>query len=143
MPPVTRAVAKSLAFAQITANQTGFSSAADVTGLSITITAGNKPIWVEAQIVTVVQQTSSGIPVIFITNDSNQEVTRWTAPSMGAGVLSSTVLLRRRLTNLTPGTSYTFKVRASTSAGTVDVRANTDAIPTVNGPAWIRAYEEQ
>lgn len=143
MAGVTRATARALAFAQITANQTGFSTAADVTGLSITVTAGSKPIWVEAQIVTVVQQASSGAPVIFITNDSNQEVTRWTTPSMAAGVASAPVVLRRRLTILTPGTSYTFKVRASTSAGTVDVRANTDTIPTVFGPAWIRAYEEQ
>jgi hypothetical protein len=133
---------KVLAYAQITANQNGIgTSATDVTGLSITFTAGQRPVWVEASIALVKLNTAAGDPGVFITDSANNAVKSWNR-TMTAGA-SGEVILRRRLAILTPGTSYTFKVRAQAPTGaTFDVRANTDVIPTVLAPAYICAYEE-
>jgi hypothetical protein len=140
---VTRAQPRALAYAQITANQTGIGlSATDSTGLSITFTPGSRPVWVEFQAVSLIQNTSTGQPILFVTDSSNNEVIRAVVPSLVAGASTGPVSAKRRLTILTPGTSYTFKVRGQTTAGTFDLRANVDAIPTVNGPAYLRAYEE-
>lgn len=145
MSTVTRApAAKRLAHAQITANQTAIgTSATDITGLSVTFTATSRPIWVEFYAVSLIQNASTGQPLVFVTDSSNNEVARAVVPSLAAGASTGPVLARRRLTSLTPGTSYTFKVRGQTTAGTFDLRANTDAIPTVNGPAFLTVYEEQ
>lgn len=143
MPPVSRSPARTLAYAHIVANQNGIGTGVtDVAGLSITLTPGARPVWVEVNLPYVVLNTAAGQPSVYLTDSANNQVVLW-ANTMAIAAVTN-VRMKRRLTFLTPGTPITFKVRAQAPAGaTFDVRANVDAIPSVvGGPAWLMAYEE-
>lgn len=142
MPPVSRATKRRLGYAQIVANQTGISAEADITGLSITFLAPPGPFWVECWAPHIAQQGSTGIPILKITDGSNNEYSRAQSASLAAAGVWGCPNVRRRVSDATPGTSYTFKVRLSTTAGTTDIRAGQQAAPSINGPAFITAYEE-
>lgn len=143
MGGVTRAPSRTLKVAQIVSNQNGNgTTATDVTGLEVTFIASAKVLWVEARMYTVLN-TAAGTPAVYITDASNNQVALWNE-TMTVGAASIADPRRRLAGLLTPGTSYTFKVRVQAPTGaTFDVRANADGLPAaLGGPAFLRVYEE-
>lgn len=124
-----------LGYAQITANQTGITADADVTGLTITVTGQNRPVSIEAfcggMFSTAAAQKDWAI------FDGATELNRarnYQATASG----DSEMYVKARVAAFTG--SKTFKVVAKASAGSATVRASaTGAAP---GPAWIRAVSE-
>lgn len=124
-----------LGYAEKTNDQTGMTVEADVTGLSITFVAGTKPVWLEAMANVEQLGGAAGLAVLIITDGSNAVQAKH--PVNLASTAFENLNPKRRLT-LTPGTSYTFKVRATTSAGTLSIFG-----AATNTPAFIRAVEVQ
>lgn len=139
MAGVTRALPRVLAHAQITADQATITTATDVTGLSVTFTAGSRPVWLEFWAAQWLQFTTSGDAAFIITDTVPNEWGRMSSTKT-SGQHGGPVLVRVRLVTLTPGTTYTFKARASASAGSLTLKAGPEN--SVNGPAYLRAYEE-
>jgi hypothetical protein len=133
---------RALAYAEITANQTGIAAEADVAGLSITFVVPAGAFWVECWAPNIAQQGATGIPVLKITDGSNNEYSRAQSPSLAAAAVWANPNIRRRISDATPGASITLKVRLSTTAGTADIRAGQAPVPSINGPAFIRAWAE-
>lgn len=95
---------------------------ADLAGLSITFTAPNRPVRLELWAYTVQQLTSAGTPLLKITDGAATTAYAVAlAGSLAINGYSAALLARRRLNTLTPGQSYTFKARGSTSAATANV----------------------
>lgn len=113
-----------LQYAQNTTDVPGISTAADVTGLSITFTVGDRPVYVDAGFPLIGQVTSAGQPTLFITDPSGTPYTSTQPPSIAAGAFDRAYIAPYRFP---AGTGVvTAKVRASTTGGTLTVfSANT------------------
>lgn len=124
-----------LADASITANQTGLNSTtADITGLSVTFTAPpSGAVWLEVYVYTLGQNTSASQPLLTIADSANAGKQSIGAGNMAAGALSPSLNGRVKITGLTPGTSYTYKLRGRTASGTADLYAS------ATSPASMRA----
>lgn len=143
MDGVTRTSNKLVAYAQITSTQTGFgTTTTDVAGLSVTFTAPGEVVWLVTHLPYVKLNTAAGAASLWLADGSNQVVGLW-QQTLTIGAIT-TARHERRLSILTPGASYTFKVRAQApTSATMDVGATADAIPTGSvGPAYIRVIKE-
>lgn len=136
---VTRSQPRALAYAEITSDVASISTAADVPGLSVTFTAGARPIWIEVWAAQWIQATAQGDGAFILTDTVPTEYAR-TSATVATNAHMGPIAIKKRLSALTPGTSYTFKLRASASAGSLTIKAG--GTPGTNGPAFIRAYEE-
>ncbi|MDQ3933424.1 MAG: hypothetical protein M3340_02200 [Actinomycetota bacterium] len=135
MPRFTngRVAGRELDRAESVVSQSGISAVTDVTGLAITFTPERAGVWVEAFCPQLQQQTSTGVVTVSITDAANvtqEKIAAVTLPVGFWGPASGKVPL-----TLTPGTEYTFKVRATTSAGTLVVWGGAGLVN------WIRAVE--
>lgn len=113
-----------LAYAAKTANQAVTTSVADVTGLSVTFTAGTRPIMLRLFYQPVLFIGLPGEGVSFQITDSSNTVQQSGGPTAGplkSGVVfTCSGMLECRLGSLTNGVSYTYKVRmVGTAAGTL------------------------
>lgn len=127
---------RELAYAEITSTVSGITSEADVEGLSITFTAPPGPVYVEVELPALQQVTSAGTITVKLANGAGTEQLRiGSSTAVPAGSFVAGYGAKRKFTTLTPGTSYTFKVRASTSAGTLSI------FSIVSYAGMIRAYE--
>jgi hypothetical protein len=106
-----------LAYAQITSNQTtsnGVGSPADITGLSVTVTVGERPLIFTFN-GALSNNTSNNIAVVFLVVDGTIEASAaYQSPTSGASLM---VYREFRVTGLTPGTSHTFKAQFSQAIG--------------------------
>jgi hypothetical protein len=117
-----------LGYAQITATQASISTLTDITGLTIAFTVGTRPVMVEVFIPLYTQVTSSGTPLFFITDSSNNEIARGGGFTVAAGANAGGVMMS---TKLPAGTgSYTAKARAQTTAGTLTINASNTGAST-------------
>lgn len=146
---VTRAAPpRSLAYAEITANQTGLAATNTVvTGLQVQPVATIRPMWVEMWIPSIKAITAGGLITVILTDatSSGHELSRWQQDMTAA--TNASPYIKRRFATLTPGTQYTFQIVASpASGGTLDIHAGTAGVPGTSGfthgPAFIRAFEE-
>jgi len=117
-----------LAYAEKTANQTITTSTADITGLSVTFTAGTRPIMLRFFHNTCLFIGTPGESVSFLITDSSNVVQGsggCTAGHLKGGVVfTDSGRVEVRLGSLTNGVSYTYKVRMlGTAAGTLVVAA--------------------
>jgi hypothetical protein len=126
---------RELAYQEITTSVTGFSAVADVAGLSASYTPTTSAVVVEAFTPSVQQQTVAGIGLLYVQDSAGAWQQRFCMADILAGKFFGSNYGKRRVTGLTPGVTYTAKVRAQTTAGTLDVIAN------ANYPAFIRVYE--
>ena len=111
-----------VAFAQKTTDQTGISTQADVTSLSVTWTATSSRYYkITAFLAPIRQRTSGGIVVPVITDASN--TTRVQANVTLATDDFTSICIAEIITSLSG--SITRKVRIGTTAGTVDVLSGT------------------
>lgn len=117
-----------LAYAETTSNQTGISTQADLTGLTIAFTAGARPVMVELFIPSYGQVTSTGLPTFFITDSSNVQIAQGGGYTVAAAGFGGGLIVKARLA--ANSGAYSLKARASTSAGTLSVQAS----------ATLRAY---
>jgi hypothetical protein len=105
---------KLITSAKITASPTNITSQtfADLAGLSVTFTAPARPVKIEAFFPIVFNNTAGGGWVIILTNSANTEYTRWRDISTAAneGHAGGMWIV---IDNLTPGNSYTFKIRVA------------------------------
>jgi hypothetical protein len=109
-----------LGYADITANSSSIgTSDTDVTGLTITFTAPSRPVMLEARVSGAQQVGSTGFPQVKLCDSSNTVLDTQGVGSYTAGAFTGALAPRVRLASLTAGTSYTFKVRAATTAGTM------------------------
>lgn len=122
-----------LAYAEKTTNVTGISSAADVTGLTISFTVGTRPVMVEAVLPLVGQVTSTGQPTVFITASDNSAYSSAQPPSIAATGLYGGFVIKKRFA--AGAGAVTTKVRAQTTAGTVSIFSD------VTRPSYIQATE--
>lgn len=121
--------------AQITANSAATGPAiADVAGLSITFTAPpSGVVLLEAWAYSVGQIGSAGNTIIYITDSANNVVAQSFLGNLAAGGFSTSPNPKARVSQLVSGTSYTYKVRLSSAAGTQQVLAG------ATFPAFLRA----
>jgi hypothetical protein len=112
------------AFSQKTADQTGISTTADVTNLSVTWTAVSTRYYrITVYMASIRQRTSSGIALVLITDGSNNVKTQANLS------LTTDQFAPAAVADIETGLSgsTTRKVRMSTTAGTVDVSAASSA----------------
>lgn len=109
-----------LAYAESTATHTTASLAAgaaeDIAGLAITFVAPVRPVLLEAGNFVTQAVTAAARPELQITDNANAVVARHRYHSDQA-TLKPGQYARRRLSNLTPGQSYTFKARIGNATG--------------------------
>jgi hypothetical protein len=117
-----------LNYAQITSTQAGISTLADITGLTIAFTVGTRPVMVEVFIPLYTQVTSSGTPLFFITDNSNNEIARGGGFTVAAAANGGGLMMRTRLAAGTG--AYTAKARAQTTAGTLTINASNTGAST-------------
>jgi hypothetical protein len=120
-------------------NDTGFSNTtyADVTGLSITFTAGSKPIWLEFYTPIAVIGTSGAALFVQICDSTAATTYVESTPTAAATNQNIVLPVRRLLTGVfTQGTSYTVKVQRKVSSGVATLKG---AAP--NGPMYLVARE--
>lgn len=124
-----------LAYAEITSDQTGISTATDVTGLVISFTVGARPVMVEAFFPLIQQVTSTGQAQLTITSGTTggTALTQATPPSLAANATIGGLVAKYRFAAGTGATAA--RVRAQTTAGTLTINAISTRKP------YIRAYE--
>lgn len=126
------------AHAAVTSSASVGTSEADVTGLTVTFTAGPRPILLHAFLPTIYSGTASSQVTLYLTDDSNTKlaagVVRVSPTALLGNYYGDGINVFGRLTGLTDGVSYTFKVRA---IGTV---AHTIPASSTQ-PAFLRAQE--
>ena len=100
-----------LAYAQITASQTGLTGATNITGLNVTVVGGDRPLKVEAQILT---QLTSGTNCILTLTDATASVELCEAHDDGAALSPSfhTLYCSARVPPLS-GATKTYQVSAN------------------------------
>ena len=138
--PVSAARGIELAYAEITAAQTGITSTTglDITGLSITPTIGNRPILVTAQLPSVAQAagTATKYVLAFLLENGtiiSRASERFSGAAGGTNVVSLIPRVRR---SLAAGSTPTYKVQIAVESGaTVDVNA------AATYPSFIQAVE--
>lgn len=127
-----------MAYAQITSNATIGTSVADVSGLTVTFTAGTRPIMLELYVPQLFSTTAGSTVSWLITDSSNNQKGSGGQVCASASVFGSyfaaAAVVKTRLGSLTSGTSYTFKVRAN---GTVSHTAGVGS----TSPAYLQALE--
>jgi len=120
-----------IGYATATANQTGISSATDLTNLSVTVTVNTSRIIVIRANLFVLQNTSTANVTLAIKESTTQLV------QVNQNVVVSTYGQLTPSVILTPSAgSHTYKLTLSTSAGTVDLQA------AATYPASIQVYDE-
>lgn len=124
-----------LGYSEITASQTGISTEVDLTGGSLTFTAGSRPIMLHAFSTGFQQLTAAAIPQLKITTAANVQVALQGAGTTAINAFTAPVNMFVRATGLVAGTSYTYKLRALTSAGSCTHAAS------ASQRAFLRAYQ--
>jgi hypothetical protein len=124
-----------LAYAQVTANQTGITTIADLTGLAVTITTPvGRWIRITGHAGALRQNTSQGT-IVGTFREGTTILGRWTTATVVAGGFGpgqgSHVVQG-------DGASHTYKLSLQTSAGTTDLLADTGGS---QGPAYILAED--
>lgn len=113
-----------LAYASKTSTQSGITTVTDVTSLSVTWTPAASRLYKVSAYFTFQQATASGVSRIYITDSSNTIVQKWeeTTTATSAAVGHAVVLL-------TPaaGSAVTYKVRATTTSGSLSILAASDS----------------
>jgi hypothetical protein len=113
----------------------------DVTNLSITFTARGRPVLLEAGGSGWLAATSGGRPELLITDNSNviKGRARYTSANTGQ---HHNPYARRRLgvSDLTAGTSYTFKARLGN--GTSGTTSIIQLLATADSPSYLQATEK-
>lgn len=112
---------------------TAFSAEADISGLSITFVAPATEVRLRVQLPTIGQNTTAGRTTVKVTDAANTEVRRVFDQNITNAQFASPNFTEARITGLTVGTSYTYKLRIVTSAGTASFFA------AANMPAFIEA----
>lgn len=112
-----------LGYAQVTANQTGISAVTDLTGLSVMVDiATNRFVRITGHTVTV-QRGSAGVLIARIYEDATQ-LQRF---GQHGSSIDQSVLIEGSVVLDSPSAgSHTYKLRLSTTAGTVDSQAAAD-----------------
>lgn len=130
---------RELQVASIVANATSTSvypTYTDVTGLSVTFVAGSRPIWLIASCEGLINNTVGSGAALGIQASDNTALGRASVAKVGTANAGGGVTARVRLTGLTPGTSYTYKVGlAVITSGTATLAAGSDR------PAYLSAIE--
>lgn len=109
-----------LGYAQVTANQTGITAVADLTGLSVTVTvpAGGRRIKVTGQVL-MSNGTANGSSALFIYKDGSQ-VQQVNVNNTGAGYAVTTTAI---FSDVATAGSHTYKLRGQGLVGTTSVAA--------------------
>ena len=128
---------RELGYAEITSSFTQVAAATtdyDITGLSVTVTVGTRPILLEAYLPTVAHTVANSTVILRVYEGATllQVVTEAT-PATG-GALSGARIARVRLAPSAGSHTYKAVIRTQT-AGTITVTAGT------TGPAFIRVVE--
>ena len=139
-PPATVSRGIELAYAEITASQTGITSTTglDVTGLSITPTIRNRPILITAQLPSVAHSagTATKYVLAFLLENGtiiSRASERFSGTAGGTNVVS---LIPRVRLSLAAGSTPTYKIQIAVESGaTVDVNA------AATYPSFIQAVE--
>jgi hypothetical protein len=118
-----------VAYAERTSNQTGITVITDLTDLSITWTAVAGRKYLVTGHVLALQNTAAGIPEVRITTGGNAEAGSIAAFTVAAGEFA-TLTPRARLTGLAAG-SVTYKLRATTTAGTFTSQASATRVASI------------
>lgn len=109
---------RELAYAEINASQTGILTAdVDLSGLTVSFVAPSNPVMLRAHLSGFQQLTSIGIPILKITDMANAVVAQQGAGTMAINAITGVVEIEVRSAVLTPGQTYSYKCRASTTAG--------------------------
>ncbi len=130
--PTAPAVGVKRAGATVTTSQTGFSTEADVNGLSVTFDtlAGHEYLIVAK--LPIVQKTSQGTPFLDLTDGSNTQLDRWQRGAIPINEICTATLY----TPYSPGAGEaTVKLRLTTNTATVDTAA------TSTTPGFIRVLD--
>jgi len=99
----------------------------DIAGLSVTITAPSRSFMVEGYLpVPLMSAAQPAFATLYLTDSANVELARAFVAAVAINYAPSPVVFRAHLPRtggtaypITPGTSYTFKLRAVTSTGTL------------------------
>lgn len=126
-----------LAYAQavVAAGSKSNTTYADVPGLSISFVARNRPVMLELEHPFLQVGNAGAYADLAITTDTNTVLAAapyYAAAAAAWGAVSTSV----RLGTLTPGTTYTYKVRSKVSAGAYGLGSVSFAFPT-----FLRAVE--
>jgi hypothetical protein len=110
--------------AERTSNQTGISTAADITGLTITWTANSSRIYRTTVYSIVQQDTANGLVFIRITDGANQQKQQWMVTTVATGFYTCC----SQVTETGLSGSTTRKARADSQANTMSIQA-TSTLP--------------
>lgn len=97
---------------EITANVSGITAVQDVAGMSTTFVAGSRPVYVYARVGAVQNNTAGSGVTLLLTDSANTQVDRVDTICNTANVNYTIAMLVARLGSLTPGNTYTYKMRA-------------------------------
>lgn len=138
--PLTLPASRELGYAQATADQTftAGAGAGDVTGLSVTFVATAKPVLIEIWFPQV-QLAGAGSAILFLAQDGTA-LAQSNRTTVSAGNQNLSYHMRRRISTLTVGTSYTFKAQSSALTVNHTIKMGTGA-GGGNMPGYIRAVE--
>lgn len=128
-----------LQYVERTTNDTGFTdtSYTDLSGITITFTAGAKPIWLEFYTPVAVIGTSGAALFVQICDNTASTTYIETSPTAAAASQNAPLTLRRRLSGVfTEGNSYTVKVQRKVSSGAATLKGAAPA-----GPMYLVARE--
>lgn len=90
----------------------------DIPGLSITFTAGVRPVRIKTGGFSTSQSSvAGGRPELRITDNANVAVARAIGQNSATGIQPSPLACEVMLTNLVPGQSYTYKARVGNNTG--------------------------
>ncbi len=119
-----------IGYANVTANQTGISALADLTGLTVTVTVNTSRLIMVQGLGVFLQQTGVGTASMAINEGATQLV------NAGASLVISGFGTFTPFVILSPSSgAHTYKLRATTSSNTVDLQASATA------PATIAVYD--
>jgi hypothetical protein len=105
------------------ADQTGFTSTADVSSLSVTVTAGSTRRLKVSGYTRVLQNTSASTATVLLRDGSSAQLQAWQATLAIAAV---TTMAPQVIVTPSSG-SNTYKMSATTAAGTLDISASNQA----------------
>ncbi len=120
-----------IGYAVVTSTQTGISTVTDLTSLTVTVTVNTSRIVMIDALVVVLQQSVGGTPSVSIYEGATQ-----LGSAGGTHTASATFATYRPMCIISPSSgAHTYKLRASTSAGTVDTSAS------ATQPATLAVYD--
>jgi hypothetical protein len=110
-----------VAYAQVTASQTPFTTQADVTGLSVTFTAVSGRNYRTTAFIELGYTAASDLIIAYLTTGANAQLVRHTivSPALVAGASYMVAVMSYNSSSLSGSTTHKLRLERNTGAGTL------------------------